>query len=138
MKILFFADPMGTSSETFKEEGNYCRRYFKEHIFEDKKFDFEITVNSLDIETKVYDILIFDFGGVGIGAPGLITSLSRQILKLIEDKPNTLFIAWTHFTNEYLKDECKKELGTYPNLISRDNAIEKVIKGINNWINLGK
>lgn len=134
MKILYFADPMGTGNETFEQESKYVKRYLKEHIFEKTKFDFISTIDSMLPNTTQYDILIFDFGGIGLGCMGLVSSLSRMILKLIEDRPNTLFVAWTTFTNEYLKDECNKELGTYHNLVCRDMNNEVVVKKIKEWI----
>ena len=136
IRVLFFNDPMGTSDETPAEEAKYCKRWFKELVFEKKKFAFEYTTGSMDLETQKYDILVFDFGGIGMGAGGLIDSLSRQILKLIEDKPNTLFIAWSHFTNIYLKDECEKELGQYHNLFNRDVNAEELTNKIKQWISL--
>ncbi len=138
IKVLFFNDPMGSFDETPEEEAKDCKRFFKELIFEDKKFIFKSTISSMDIETEKYDILIFDFGGIGLGASDMVSSLSRQILHLIEDRSNTLFIAWTHFTNEFLKDECEKELGNYPNLIHRDMNTEELVKNIKKWISLNK
>lgn len=138
MNILFFSDPIGSLSETPEQEGKYCKRWFKELIFEKKKFTFESTIGSMDLETKAYDILVFDFGGIGMGASGLISSLSRQILKLIENKPDVLFIAWSVFTNEYLKDECEKELGDHHNLLNRDVNAEELSNKIKEWVKLGE
>ena len=137
-KVLFFNDPMGSFDESPEEEAKDCKRFFKELIFEKNKFKFESTISSLDIEEKKYDILVFDFGGIGLGASGMISSLSRQIFHLIENKPNTLFIAWTHFTNEFLEEECEKELGNYPNLLHRDTNTEELVKNIKKWISLNE
>lgn len=135
IRVLFFNDPMGTIfGHNAKEEAMHCKEVLQEWVFEDKEFIFESTMGSMDIETKKYDILIFDFGGIGLGAGGMVTSLSRQILHLIEDRPNTLFIAWTEFTNRFLEEECKKELGSYPNLLYRDMDIEELVKDIKKWI----
>jgi len=136
MKILYFGDPMGTGDESFEKESKYVKKYLKDFIFNKNKFNFVATIDSTQPNEAAYDILIFDFGGIGLGCMDLVSSLSRMILKLIEEKPNTLFIAWTHFTNEYLKDECIKELGEYPNLICRDMNNEEIIKKIKEWINL--
>ena len=138
LKVLFFNDPMGSFDESPEEEAKDCKRFFKELIFEKNKFKFESTISSLDIEEKKYDILVFDFGGIGLGASGMISSLSRQIFHLIENKHNTLFITWTHFTNEYLKDECEKELGNYPNLLHKDINTEELVKNIKKWISLNE
>jgi hypothetical protein len=139
MKILYFCDPIGTFiGDTVEQEIKYCKKWLKDFIFENKKFQFKSTFNSMDIINKQYDILIFDFGGLGIGCSGLVDSLSREILKLIEDRPNTLFVAWTSFTNEYLKDACEKELGDFPNLVCRDTNNESLIKAIKSWIEMEK
>ena len=136
-KVLFFNDPIGTYfGDTAEEEAIYCKELLQEWVFEDKKFIFESTMGSMDIETKKYDILIFDFGGIGMGASDTAYSFSRQILHLIEDRPNTLFIAWTAFTNKFLEEECEKELGSYPNLLYRDTNIEELVKDIKKWISL--
>ena len=138
MKILFFNDPIGTYfGDSPEEEANYCKEFLQEWVFENKKFKFESTLSSMDLENKQYDILIFDFGGIGIGASGLVSSLSRQILHLIEDRPNTLFIAWTSFTSQFLEDECEKELGKYINLIHRDMNTKEIVNNIKKWIDLG-
>jgi hypothetical protein len=134
MKILYFGDPIGCGNEDFEAESKYVKKYLKDFIFGKTKFDYVGTVDSMQPNETSYDILIFDFGGIGLGCSGLVSSLSRMILKLIEDRPNTLFVAWTTFTNDYLKDECEKELGDYPNLICRDMNNEEVIKGIKKWI----
>jgi hypothetical protein len=139
MKILYFCDPIGTfTGDTADQEVKYCKKWLKNFIFENKKFQFKSTFDSMAIINEQYDILIFDFGGLGIGCSGLVDSLSREILKLIEDRPNTLFVAWTSFTNEYLKDACEKELGDFPNLVCRDTNNELLIKAIKAWINLEK
>jgi hypothetical protein len=138
MKILYFGDPIGTINETFEKESKYVKKYLKEFIFGKVKFDFVSTIDSIQPSESQYDILIFDFGGIGLGCMDLVSSLSRMILKLIEDRPNTLFIAWTHFTNEYLKDECSKELGDYPNLICRHINNEEIVKKIKEWIYLNE
>ena len=139
MKILYFCDPIGTFiGNTADQEIKYCKKWLKDFIFENKKFHFKSTFDSMAIINEQYDILIFDFGGLGIGCSGLVTSLSREILKLIEERPNTLFVAWTSFTNEYLKDECEKELGDFPNLVCRDTDNEPLIKTIKSWITMDK
>jgi hypothetical protein len=134
MKILYFGDPIGCGGDSFEDEALCVKRTLKGLVFENKKFEFKATIGSMDLVEKQYDILIFDFGGMGIGCSGMVSSLSREILKLIEDRPNTLFVAWTSFTNDYLKDECVKELGDYPNLISYDNELEELIEKIKKWI----
>lgn len=136
MKILYFGDPIGTGIDDFDKEAKEVKRYLKELIFGKKKFDFEATIDSTKPNESLYDILIFDFGGIGLGCMGLVESLSRMILKLIEERPNTLFIAWTHFTNEYLKNECTKELGDYPNLICKDMNNKEIVKKTKEWIKL--
>ena len=134
LDILYFGDPIGCGGDTFDDEALCVKRTLKGLVFDKQKFNFVSTVNSMDLIEKKYDILIFDFGGIGLGCSGLVSSLSREILKLIEDRPDTLFVAWTTFTNDYLKDECQKELGEYPNLISYDNELEELIKKIKKWI----
>ena len=134
MKILYFGDPIGCGNEDFDAESKYVKKYLKDFIFGKTKFAFIGTIDSMQPSEASYDILIFDFGGIGLSCSGLVSSLSRMILKLIEEKPNTLFVAWTAFTNDYLKDECEKELGDYPNLICRDMNNEIVIKKIKEWI----
>lgn len=134
MKVLYFSDPIGTITTTFEEEAKEVEQYLKDFIFGKKKFDFVATIDSCKPNETLYDIFIFDFGGIGLGCMDLVSSLSRMILKLIEDRPNTLFVAWTHFTNEYLKDECEQELGQFPNLICRDMNNEDIIKKIKEWI----
>ena len=138
MKILYFCDPIGNMNDSFKKEAREVKKYLKDFIFEECKFEFVSTIDSMKPSDSLYDILIFDFGGIGLGCMDLVSSLSRMILKLIEDRPNTLFVAWTHFTNKYLKDACIKELGDYPNLICKDMNNEDFIGKIKNWINKGE
>ena len=53
IKVLFFNDPIGTYfGDTAEEEAIYCKEILQELIFEDKKFIFESTMGSMDIETK--------------------------------------------------------------------------------------
>ncbi len=136
MKILFFADPMGslTGDETVEDEAKYCKDLLLEHGAITKKDVFETTIDSMKPEEDTYDVLIFDFGGLGFGATGMIDSLSMQLLHLIENRPGTLFVAWTTFTNQFLQDACEKELGKFNNLIARNMMDSKsVIEKIRVW-----
>jgi hypothetical protein len=135
INILFFQDAIGTfTGATAEEEALEVKQWLKDFIFGKKKFEYKSTFDSCDPGDKQYDILIFDFGGIGIGCTDLAYSLSREILRLIEEKPNTLFIAWTSFTNEYLQGECEKELGEYPNLYCRDLNDKELAEKIKEWI----
>lgn len=134
IKILFFADPIGTMDRTLEEEAAYCEKTLKTHGIES---DFNMTCNSMDIVNGMYDILIFDYGGILPGASGLIASLSRGIIKVIEEFPNKLFVAWTVMTHDFLEEECEKEIGEYPNFIVKTSdafVFEKMRK----WIIEGK
>jgi hypothetical protein len=137
MKVLYFGDPIGCGNDNFEKEAKYVKKWLKDFIFEKEKFQFIATMDSCKIADEQCDIFIFDFGGIGLGCGDLVSSLSRHILKQIEERPSTLFVAWTSFTNDYLRDECSKELGDYPNLISRDYENEPVINAIKKWINQG-
>lgn len=137
LKILYFGDAMGSCSGELKNEILDVKRWLKVYIFNGKSFKFSFTENPCNFDGLGYDIFIFDYGGIGFGASGLTSSLSRQILGLIKERPNTLYICWTHFTNEFLKDECDGELGVYPNLICRDDK-DNCIKDIKKWLKLNR
>lgn len=135
IKIMYWGDWNGMMGQGGPEEESLdCKRWFKYHIFEKEKFEFTLAEGPHEFDSLGYDILVFDFGGIGYGCSGFVDSLTRQLLKLIEDRPNTLFIAWTHFTNEFLKDACEEELGKFRNLISREYENEIVIKNVKKWL----
>lgn len=117
MKILFFTDCFGGDISNDKDF-----KYLKQ-AFEDKgvKADFVMTTSPMDITLGNYDILAFDYGGIGFGSTGMAHSISKLIIRALEDFPNKLFIVWTSCTNEYLKSDCKKELGSFYNLLVRED-----------------
>ena len=134
IKILYFSDWMGCEEETPKIEAIHTKLWFKTFIFGKEKFEFKHIESPSDFSEVGYDILVFDYGGIGLGCMGLVDSMTREILRLIEERPNTLYVCWTHFTHEYLKSESQKELGEYPNLITRELDNKSVIKQIKKWL----
>jgi hypothetical protein len=72
-----------------------------------------------------YDILAFDFGGVSTtGAPGLMNSLLRDLLKQAENKPSRLFVMVSKVTAWAMEDILQDVPSPPANLfLSMENAI---------------
>jgi hypothetical protein len=135
IRILFWSDGMGCCGESTEKEAKYAEYWFRELVFdgEKKKFTFKIAEGPMSFEENNYDVLVFDFGGIGLGCGGLIDSLSYQLLTLIKDRPSTLFIAWSTFTNRYLEEACEEELGKFPNLITVNESVEETVAKTKKW-----
>lgn len=118
MKILYFADFIAGCGLTPQQEFENFKNILMENGVTADVID--CGAKYIDIEKAEYDICVFDYVGILPGASGLISSISRLIIKAIEDNPSKLFIAWTSFTNKFLRDEAEKELGNYPNFIVRE------------------
>lgn len=135
IKILYFNDCLGTScGMNAEQEADYLKHFLGEILFEGVKFSFKNTHNLLDAFNENYDIMFFDFGGIGIGASDTAYSFARGIFTLLKDNPNRLFVSWSAFTNNYLEEECEKELGTHCNLICLGANVEETISKIQDWI----
>lgn len=63
------------------------------------------------LTTKV-DLYLFDYGAASMcGADGLLRNFTRTLLRVAEEKPNTVILLWSQFTSLRYSDVIKDELG---------------------------
>jgi hypothetical protein len=92
---------------------------------EDIKIDYDLIDVPPDKIDK-YDYIFFDYGGIGLGASGLIDSLNRLFRKWVDDFPNKIFVIFSAMGLYYWEDDFDFSA---PNLHKIDEfCIEEVIK----------
>lgn len=103
MKIYVYVDWMGGMFETPEEEYEQIKIQL-ELALETDKFIYKTEIPPWKLENEKVDVYIIDFGGLLPGSEDSIRSIYRELIKQIEEKPNTLFILWSHFTCEWYAD----------------------------------
>jgi hypothetical protein len=88
-------------------ERKMIKRYFKEFISE---VDFIFRdLKDLLLDNENFDILVVDYGGIMLGAGGLIDNYGRRVEKFLEDNPNSILVIWTDMTKRYLEDSLEND-----------------------------
>ena len=86
--------------------------------------DFRKPSRPQDALREKTDVYVIDYGGMGaLGAVDMVYSVLRGVLKLVQEKPNTLVVIWTSFTGRYYQGVVEEELGSmidHPNVAYRD------------------
>ena len=122
MKVYALVDWMGAGGLTADEEYVEIENEIKEIV--GRPFVYKTEVYPYKLENDPVDIYIIDFGGVLPGAESMVVDVYRQVLKQIEDKPNTLFVLWSTFTQRWYANIIETdfpELTSPPNVICRQD-----------------
>jgi hypothetical protein len=133
MRIGMCLDFMGCGEMTQDDEYTEIEKQFCKIL--GKKCSFVRDMYPHLLSNDMVDIYVFDFGGMMPGCQDTIDSHVRELIKQIEDHPNTLFVIWSDFTGrmflELLENESKKYLGAHHNIIisnGLDGEVEKRLK----------
>jgi hypothetical protein len=84
-----------------------------------KGYKYNLTKRAYDKITIACTIII-DYGGIALGTYNTMMSTLRELIKPIQEKPNTLFIIWTETTMTHYLDiieEDAEELLEIPNVL---------------------
>ena len=111
LKIGMLVDFMGGGDKTPEDEYQEIENLFKEILEETATFTRDIFPDKLS--NDFVDIYVFDFGGLLPGYDSLIESHVSELIRQIEDHPNTLFVIWSNFTGETFKGFLQKEADEY-------------------------
>lgn len=102
MKIAALVDPMGTSRQSPDEEYAEILELFAEILgIDSQKIDFRKDVYPWELSNGSYDVYVMDYGGMMPGCESTIASLFREMIRQIQEHPNTLFFIWSAFTAAY-------------------------------------
>ena len=108
--VGIFVDPIGVMDMTPEEEMDYIEMLFREDI-KGFNFEFKRELTPHELSNQSVDVYVFDFGGLLPGCDSLIVSMYRDLLKQIEDHPNTLFFIYGALSPMYYKDELEQMFG---------------------------
>jgi hypothetical protein len=82
------------------------------------------------------DLVIYDFGGIGPGATGLMSGNARHLLQWAQDNPNSLVVIVSEFTyRNYVKIEAEDSglVGELHNIVVDDTGFEDWNGKIDPW-----
>ena len=111
-----------------KDEIKAIKSSFSE--FFKNKFIFK-EVNPIRALQESFDVYVVDYGGLSDGWDSnvAVDNVNKSMIKLIEERPNTLFIVNTHFTYDslahYHYTEFKKDFPQFPNLVAHPGYFYK-------------
>jgi hypothetical protein len=130
-KLIIFAavDFMGDTEVEYQEIEERMRELFPDHAISYRHDEeSELMPQNLEDEDTIYNVYVFDWGGLLPGANDLTQSIYHSLLANIMKYPQRLFIMWSAFTESYYKDACTREFPQFiaPNVIFRqDKRIEE-------------
>jgi hypothetical protein len=104
MKIWMYVDQFATLDSSPEEEYDEIRAWIKAQL-PDVKLQFKQDVDPYKLKNARCDVYLFDIGGlcyVDHSGEKRI-SLCHEVLRQVEDHPNTLFVPWTSMTRDYLR-----------------------------------
>jgi len=99
-----YVDFMGTLGMGMKEEMDYIQTMFEEY-FPNIKFLFKRELHPEHLKQTPVDLYVFDWGGVLPGCDRLTETIYNSLVEQIGEKPNTLFVIWSHNSEYYYKEE---------------------------------
>ena len=99
-----YVDFMGTLDMRMKEEMDYIQTMFEEY-FPNIKFLFKRELHPEGLKQTPVDLYVLDWGGILPGCDRLTETVYNSLVKQIEEKPNTLFVIWSSFSEYNYKEE---------------------------------
>jgi hypothetical protein len=128
---------MGTNNQTPEEEYVQIKKDMSKIIGPD--FIYKTDVFPQNLKNDPVDFYIIDYGGIGPGCEDTIISLYHSLLEQIENKPNTLFIIWSSFTQRWYKEaiESSDYNITNFNVVYYGDVSEEAEQRIKNWCEAG-
>jgi hypothetical protein len=127
MKIGMYFDPYATSMKTVDEEYKEAQELLDEYIGCANQYEVNILPYKLD--NNPVDIYVMDVGGL-YGGEDMMYSHYRDLISQIQQKPNTLFILWSTFTQKWYKEIVEDEFSFLANvhnvMFRSDNFAEEL------------
>ena len=105
--VGIFVDFMGSGDMEMEGEMDHIQAMFEEY-FPSIKFLFKRNMTPDSLKQTPIDIYVFDWGGVMPGCDTLTEDIYNALVEQIGEKPNTLFVIWSHFSEMYYKDELER------------------------------
>lgn len=137
MKVYAFVDFMGTNNQTQEDEYAQIKKDMSKIIGPD--FTYKSDIFPHEIGNDPVDFYIMDYGGLLPGCDDTIRSLYRSLLEQIENKPNTLFIIWSSFTQRWYKEAIENSDYNITgfNVVYYGDLGDEAEKRIKNWCEEG-
>jgi hypothetical protein len=101
---------MGSSFQEPEEEYAEIKKIFCQELgLNPEEITFVPEVMPHKLQGMSTDIYVIDYGGMLPGSDDLIRSIFRDVIRLIEDRPNTLFVIWSQFSMNWYRELVKEE-----------------------------
>jgi len=120
MNILHFTDPLGDLEEETVMFMHQVDGFLKDsdNIYHTDDFD-----DVMDLYK--YDIVFFDYGGLGYGCASLLEDYERVFSREIKNNPNTLFCLISNIPSNYINEDMREK---HSNLFIGFEALPKIIQ----------
>jgi hypothetical protein len=104
LSVWMLVDDAGTSVTTPEQEYASIEEHLR-HEFANV-FDFRRGKRPHDLTGRRPDLYVIDYGGLSAGCPGgageaITDRLMRELIRQIDDHPNTAFVLWSSFTESW-------------------------------------
>ena len=128
LKVVMLVDFMASSFGTTDDEYDEIERGLRV-LYPEVDLSFERGMYMHVLKKSVYDIFVFDWGGLLPGAEDLTRSIYRNLLaETRKYEKDRLYILWSSFTERYFKDAANEEFPEFiaPNVVySQDENYSK-------------
>lgn len=136
ISVFMLVDPMAGFDRTTDDEYDSIEEAFRKAFKND--FEFRRDVHPRRLEGEVPDIYVMDFGGmIGVGCDGMTDDVYRGLRQQIDDHPNTVFVLWSSFTEQFYMNLMVEEYGSMDNdaarrhnvVFARNHDLARVLAG---------
>ncbi len=106
-------------------------------LYKDLKPEFKIYEQLHEALNPSPDILLVDYGGVGLGYPGVVDSFNHIVQYILEESPSCLVVILTDMTVDNMIDMLEDELADYkgmPNLVLPNRDMTLPFGRMSEWL----
>lgn len=133
IKVCAFVDPVGSFNTTpeseYKEMKDLLEDILEEQIL------FKSNVPPWYLSHESYDCYIIDYGGIAVCQNTAAISVFQHYLKEVKERPSTLFILWSAFSENFYERVINDEMSDFkaPNVIFASSDVETYRQQIREW-----
>ena len=116
IKVCAFVDRIGSGTTTPDEEYAYIKKEIEDAL--DQEILFKKNISPWQLKNEPCDCYVIDYGGISTGGSRDIFFF-KDVLSIVQEKPNTLFVLWSAFSERFYQETIEEENPTFkaPNVV---------------------
>lgn len=135
--VCAFVDPVGSFNTTPDQEYDEIKEFIEKRL--DREVIFKKNIPPWNMLQQPCDCYVIDYGGISYGCHDTVTSMFRCLLKKVNERPNTLFIIWSIFSERFFDEAVEAECSDFNihNVIFKSRDSDIFIEKLQSWFSVG-